>query len=271
MFKLSVKYFAAASIALMLVCPGAARAADGGHKVVVAAFGLWADQSVFESEAKGAADIVAKRFGGTDVVVRANTRWETQATNETVASTLDAVAKTMDAENDILVVILTTHGSPKGLAVKSGFTEETLSPWLLQSTLRYTGVRHRVVIVSACYSGIFLPLAGPDTLVITAADATHPSFGCRDGAEWTYFGDAFFNNALRRAKSLHDAFNIAGKLVRKRELSEGFEPSNPQIAGGENVERLMVATALVPVPTSAPAARRSGEKRPVAAAGGPRN
>jgi hypothetical protein len=271
MFKLSVKYFAAASIAFMLVSAGAARAADGGHKVVVAAFGLWADQSVFESEAKGAADIVAKRFGGTDVVVRTNTRWETQATNETVASTLDAVAKTMDAENDILVVILTTHGSPKGLAVKSGFTEETLSPWLLQSTLRYTGVRHRVVIVSACYSGIFLPLAGPDTLVITAADATHPSFGCRDGAEWTYFGDAFFNNALRRAKGLRDAFNIASKLVRKRELSEGFEPSNPQIAGGQNIDRLLVATVPVPVPAPAPAAaRRSGDKRPVAAANGPR-
>ena len=273
MFKLPVKCFAAAWLAFLLagVFAGSALAADAGHKVVVAAFGLWADQSVFESEAKGAADIVAKRFGGTDVVVRANSRWETQATNETVASTLDAVAKTMDAENDILVVILTTHGSPKGLAVKSGFTNETLSPWLLQATLRYTGVRHTVVIVSACYSGIFIPLAGPDTLVITAADATHPSFGCQDGAEWTYFGDAFFNNALRRAKGLRDAFNIASKLVRKRELSEGFEPSNPQIAGGQNIDRLLVATVPVPVPAPAPAAaRRSGDKRPVAAADGPR-
>jgi len=272
MFKLPVKCFAAASIALMLVCAGTARAADGGHKVVVAAFGLWADQSVFESEAKGAADILAKRFGGTDVVVRANSRWETQATNETVASTLDAVAKTMDPENDILVVIFTSHGSRGGLAVKSGFTEETLSPWLLNTTLRYTGVRHRVIIVSACYSGIFLPLAGPDSLVITAADATHPSFGCRDGAEWTYFGDAFFNNAMRRAKGLRDAFNIARTLVRKRELSEGFDPSNPQIAGGENIERLLTAAAPVPVPAPAPAAaRRSGDKRPVAAASGPRS
>ena len=241
MFKL-LRCFGTAWLAFLLVCAGSALAADGGHKVVIAAFGLWADQSVFESEAKGAADIVAKRFGGTDVVVRANSRWETQATNETVASTLDAVAKTMDAENDVLLVIFTSHGSRGGLAVKSGFTEETLSPWLLQATLRYTGVRHRVIIVSACYSGIFIPLAGPDTLVITAADATHPSFGCQDGAEWTYFGDAFFNTALRRAKGLRDAFNIASKLVRKRELSEGFEPSNPQIAGGQNIDRLLTAT-----------------------------
>jgi peptidase C13-like protein len=276
MFKLRARVFAAASIAFVLawagtvVAGGAALAADSGRKVVVTAFGLWAAQSVFENEAKGAADILAKRFGGKDVVVRVNNRWETQATNETVASTLDAVAKTMDAENDILLMIFTSHGSRGGLAVKAGFVDETLSPWLLQSTLRFTGVKHRVIIVSACYSGIFLPLADPDTLVITAADATHPSFGCRDGAEWTYFGDAFFNNAMRRATGLRSGFNIARDLVRKRELKEGFEPSNPQIAGGENIERLLTATAPTPVPPPAPAARR-GEKRPVAAAGGPRS
>jgi hypothetical protein len=60
-----------------------------------------------------------------------------------------------------------------------------------------------VVIISACYSGVFISrLANPDVLVITAADADHPSFGCRDKAKWTYFDDAFFNVALRQAKSL---------------------------------------------------------------------
>jgi Peptidase C13 family len=47
--------------------------------------------------------------------------------------------------------------------------------------LARTGVRHRVVVISACYSGVFIPrLANPDMLVITAADADHPSFGCRE-------------------------------------------------------------------------------------------
>ena len=59
-----------------------------------------------------------------------------KATNETVASTLDSAAKTMDAENDILVMIFTSHGSRGGLAVKSGPTQETLSPWLLNATLK---------------------------------------------------------------------------------------------------------------------------------------
>ena len=93
--------------------------------------------------------------------------------------------------------------------------------------------------MSACYAGIFTGLADPDTLVITAADATHPSFGCEAGATWTYFGDAFFNHALRRAPpgraALDRVFADAAMEVRTRELAQGFEPSNPQFAGGAHV------------------------------------
>jgi hypothetical protein len=100
-----------------------------------------------------------------------------------------------------------------------------------------------VVVVSACYSGVFIPrLATPDVLVITAADADHSSFGCEDKAKWTYFGDAFFNVALRQAKNLKEAFDIARTLVRKRELREHFEPSNPLMEGGVNVQPLLIAS-----------------------------
>jgi hypothetical protein len=103
------------------------------------------------------------------------------------------------------------------------------------------------VVISACYSGVFIPrLANPDVLVITAADANHPSFGCQDKAKWTYFGDAFFNVALRQPVSLTDAFLDARSLVRKRELREHFEPSNPLLAGGANVLPLLVGRHQVP-------------------------
>ena len=89
--------------------------------------------------------------------------------------------------------------------------------------------------------GVFIPrLAGPDAMVITAADAQHPSFGREDRAKWTYFGDAFFNVALRTADNLQGAFVRARALVRERETREGFTPSNPQMAGGENVQPLLV-------------------------------
>ena len=108
--------------------------------------------------------------------------------------------------------------------------------------LSRTGVRNKVVIISACYAGIFIPrIADANTLVITAADADHPSFGCEDKAKWTYFGHAFFNSALRRANNLKDAFHMARSLVLRRELREGFKPSHPQMAGGRKVEPLLVA------------------------------
>ena len=148
----------------------------------------------------------------------------------------------MNGESDILFLILTSHGSPEGLAVTAGRRTEILKPSTLGEMLDQTGVRHKVVIISACYSGVFIPrLANADTLVITAADADHASFGCEDKAKWTYFGDAFFNIALRQTKTLKDAFLLARTLVSNRELREGFDPSHPQMAGGANVESLLVA------------------------------
>src|SRR6266446_1436281 len=89
-------------------------------RVTVVAFGLFGDQSVFESEAKGAARIVADRFGGGPVIVRFNTKGRGDATVETLRATLQSAAKAMDVQNDILFLILTSHGSRAGLAVKAG-------------------------------------------------------------------------------------------------------------------------------------------------------
>jgi tetratricopeptide (TPR) repeat protein len=228
-------------LALILVVTPAlpVRAAESKPQVKIVAFGLFGDQDVFESEAKGAAEIVASRFGG-PAIVRFNTKYSEAATAETLAAALQSTAIGMDAERDILIVILTSHGSPAGVAVKTPSREAILAPLDLFTMLDATHVRHRVVIVSACYSGVFIPpLADPDTLVITAADENHPSFGCSNRNTWTYFGDAFFNTALRRTASLREAFALASVAIRKRELQNHFAPSNPQMAGGENVERFL--------------------------------
>ena len=216
-------------------------AVEDGGKVGVVSFGLFGDQGVFRSEATGAAQVVAGRFETGPIDVRYNSRKGGGATIETLARTLQAEAKGLDAEKDVLFLILTSHGSQDGLAIKAGRLEETLTPSRLAEMLAATRVRHKVVVISACYSGVFIPrLANPDVLVITAADANHSSFGCQDKAKWTYFGDAFFNVALRQRVSLTDAFLDARSLVRKRELRQHFEPSNPLMAGGANVLPLLV-------------------------------
>ena len=269
MSKRLSRFLAAGWAALVLACVPAAVATAGetGRKVVIAAFGLFGDQSVFESEAKGAADIAAKRFGGAPVIVRANTRNRGDATVGTLAATLDSAAKDMDPENDILLLILTSHGSHGGLAVKAGATEETLSPWLLSATLRYTGVRHRIVIISACYSGIFLPLATADTLVITGRRCRSSVVRVPGRRAVDLFRRRLLQHRDAPGATLREAFNLARELVRKRELGDGFAPSNPQIAGGENIEPLLASMATAaPQPVSTPSAaapprgasRRSG-------------
>jgi hypothetical protein len=219
----------------------AAHAVGDAHKVSVVSFGLFGDQGVFKREASGAAQVVVGRFGSGPVNVQYNSKKGGTATIETLAVSLQEAAKGLDVENDILFLVLTSHGSPAGLAVKAGRLEQTLTPSNLADMLKRTSVRHKVVVISACYSGIFIPrLANPDVLVITAADADHSSFGCQDKAKWTYFGDAFFNVALRQAKNLKDAFVVARALVQKRELREHFERSNPLMAGGANVRPLLI-------------------------------
>jgi hypothetical protein len=138
------------------------------------------------------------------------------------------------------VLVLTSHGAPEGIGLVAGRDARLVTTGDVRMLLDRTRAQHRVVIVSACYSGIFArDLADERTLVITAAAADKPSFGCRDGATWTYFGDAFFNKALRGDARLDTAFEKARSLVTQREQREGFDPSNPQIAGGSRVlERL---------------------------------
>ena len=220
--------------AALLIVPVAAMAAD--FKSAVVALALWSDGSVFRSEAAGAAKIVADRYGnGGPVIVRSNTRKRLAAGPDGMMRALAAAERGMDPSRDVLILILTSHGSPEGIAQRGGGREGLLPPAGLREALSQSAFRRKVLIVSACYSGIFTPLAGPDTLVITAADAEHPSFGCEEGNRWTYFGEAFFNQALRRPGPLAQRFAEAQALIRAREQAQGFEPSNPQIAGGENI------------------------------------
>src|SRR5215813_8315182 len=147
-------------IAFVLTAAPSLSPAYGGEdsrKVSVVSFGLFGDQSVFRSEATGAAKIIADRFGHGPIDVQYNSKKGGKATIETLATSLQTAAKGMDAENDVLFLILTTHGSPAGVAVKAGRLTQMLTPPNLAGMLARTGVRHKAVVISACYSGVFIP------------------------------------------------------------------------------------------------------------------
>src|SRR5258708_28794928 len=140
---------------LVFFAAGSMSAAENPN-VRILSFGLCGAQSVFESEAKGAASIVAQRLRANAVIVRANTKTRGDVTVASVGDALQAAGERMDRDSDVLVLILTSHGSQDGVAVQAGRRGGSLSPADLALMLNRTGVRRPVAIFSSCDPGVFL-------------------------------------------------------------------------------------------------------------------
>jgi len=74
------------------------------------------------------------------------------------------------------------------------------------------------------------PLANDNTIVMTAAEAHHSSFGCAPERDWTYFGDAFFRQSLHPGADFKNAFDHARVLIRDWEMMDREVPTNPQVS-----------------------------------------
>ena len=204
-------------------------------------------EDVFLSEALGVNEIMADLFdtGDRSVVLANSQKHPGEAPFATVTAlqrTLATMAERMDDGEDILFLFLTSHGAPDHTLEVSlaPYQLESLTPARLRGLLDESGIRFRVIVVSACYSGGFVQaLAGPETMVITASRADRTSFGCRDGEQWTDFGRAFFKEALPATGSFEGALRRARELIAKREAAAKLSPSEPQIfVGGAIRERL---------------------------------
>jgi hypothetical protein len=154
---------------------------------------------------------------------------------------LKRVGEVMDRDDDILFLFLTSHG-----AKDHKFSLEfwplqfnDLTPQVLRGALDDAGIQWRVIVVSACYAGGFInALKGERTIVIAAAGPDRKSFGCSHEAQWTHFGEAFFDQALRAEPRVTQAFALAREAVTAREKKEKREsPSDPRMAAGAAMER----------------------------------
>lgn len=198
-------------------------------------------QDVFMREVTSVARLFAERFGtaGRTVTLVNSPRTATSqpfATAANLTLALDRIGRVMNRDDDVLFLYLTSHGtSDQTLAVENGPLElDEITPEMLRRMLDDSGIKWRVIVVSACYAGGFIPPLQDDrTLVVTAADATHESFGCENGKDFTWFGKAYCDEALRGTYSFVTAFERARETVAKREEQEGETPSNPQIWVGE--------------------------------------
>lgn len=154
------------------------------------------------------------------------------ATVTSIREAVNAIAAKMNKDRDILFLYVTSHGSKEGTISLGldGIRLPDLSRSELAAVMKESGIRWKVVVVSACYAGSFMePLKDPGTLFIAAARADRQSFGCADENDFTYFGRAFFKESLPSADSFEDAFAKAAKLVREW---EDRHPSDPAAASG---------------------------------------
>ncbi|MDF3935259.1 C13 family peptidase [Pseudomonas citronellolis] len=192
-------------------------------------------QSVFLREADYVAHLLDQRFGARGVVTLANNRNHADdrpmATRESLARAIRALARQSGPE-DLIFIYLTSHGSHDHQLILDmpGMRLDNLPADDLASLLAPLKERDKVLVISACYSGGFIePLKDGRTLIMTAARSDRVSFGCSEEADFTYFGQALFADALNATDDLQEAFRQASAEVAKRETEDGFEASEPQL------------------------------------------
>jgi len=199
-------------------------------------------EEVFRREVEAVREVLDARLGtaGRSVaMVNDITQPQPEVTLNSLAYALRALARRMDPEEDVLLLHLTSHGLRNHeLSLRHPAAPlYALSPLYLRSLLDEAGVRNRVVIVAACFSGGFVgPLSTGDTLVLTAASADRPSYGCGSDSKMTDFSRALYLKALGRTRSLREAAVQTLDLVREDEKARGYSHSLPQLRSGPAIE-----------------------------------
>jgi hypothetical protein len=214
----------------------------------VVAVGLDSDP-VFGREAREAGRVLTRRYGasGRSVVLAATDgRAESslpRGSPANLAAVLARVAEQMDRAEDVLVLYTTSHGAPLGIVYNDGDQGfGTISPSRLWSLLTQLGIRNRLLLVSACYSGAFVPiLSSPSTAIVTASSHDRTSFGCQADNDWTFFGDALVNRALRAPQPLASAAAQAQRTIGGWEGDAALTPSQPQVSIGPDAKTWLAA------------------------------
>ena len=206
-------------------------------------------QDTFYSEVASIKELMDERFdtAGRSIVLVNNPATLMEhpiASVSNLRETLAHLGNELNTEEDIVLLHLATHGSSDyRLAFDLPPLElAQLTPSALARMLADSGIKWKVIVISACFSGGFIePLKDDNTLIITAADAFHSSFGCDYDSDYTWFSQALYDDALRETFSFVEAFDAAKDAVGDRERAEGYEPSNPQIFIGGAMRKKLAA------------------------------
>ena len=139
------------------------------------------------------------------------------------------------------LVYYTSHGGPPGVVLDREGEQMLVPPEVMADLINQACPnRPSVVVISACFSGVFIPaLQKNDRMILTAARKDRSSFGCGEGDKYPYFDDCF----LSSIGGSHDFQALAlatRECVRRRELAEKVSPpSEPQVFVGAELRPVL--------------------------------
>ncbi|MFL6659608.1 MAG: C13 family peptidase [Massilia sp.] len=209
-------------------------------------FAPYEGEEVFRRETRMVNEVMAKRFDATGRGLQLLNHREhledmVWATPTNLQRAIEGIAATMDKDEDVLFIHMTSHGASDGeMAVNFWPLEvDPVTPKDLRKWLDDAGIKHRVISISACYAGNWVaPLANDDTLVMTASDADHTSYGCGKRSPLTFFGRAMYDEQLRNSTLDFEAAHAASRKIidqREKEAGKSDGYSNPQIKVGSRI------------------------------------
>lgn len=250
-----------ASLAALSLAPAPAVAGPFSDWAAVVVAGDWKAHSGGSTEAFDNArrDVAARlpALGFTPANIRQfSTRPERYPDSKPMKTALEPIHQTL---SDLArqapagcLVYYTSHGGPPGVVLDNDGEQMIVPPEVMADLVDSACPgRPTVVVISACYSGVFIPaLAKADRMILTAARRDRSSFGCGEGDKYPFFDDCFLSSsqATRNFPALAEAVQAC---VRAREIATGSRPpSEPQVYIGPAIKPMLPLYAF-PAPKPA--------------------
>lgn len=151
------------------------------------------------------------------------------------------------------LVYYTSHGGPPGVVLDKDGEQMIVPPAVLAELIdQACPNRPTVVVISACFSGVFIPaLAKSDRMILTAARRDRSSFGCSEDDKYPYFDDCFLQSA-GKARDFPSLGAAVQACVAAREQETGARPaSEPQMWIGPALKPMLPLYAFPAPPVAA--------------------
>ena len=142
-------------------------------------------------------------------------------------------------EQDACLFYVSSHGKQGDGVYMKRVHDGQHTPAQLNTALNWTcGTAPTVVMVSACYSGQFIqPLRADNRIIMTAASAQRPSFGCSEAQEYTFWDGCVIDN-FERSSTWENLYTNVKQCIAQKEQQLGYPASQPQAYFGKNMRGL---------------------------------